>query len=390
MEERITREDLLMWSRPTNEYSISIFLPTHRAGHEVNEKQDALQFKDLLKKAVNRLIDHGYDINEKDIPDWLKPAYGLLIDENFWYKQDAGLAVFVGEGFFKAIKLPYQVHSDYSVNRYFNVLPLIESIQGDRSFFLLNLHEHAIAFFKGHKYGLSPLTIPELRWSMDDDAHFDRNTNQHRFQVGRDTVVANHTKGFERDSSGLIDEKEYTTAYLKEIDRVLWQTTLQKEHIPLLLAGSKEHVDLYRQVSRYLYVVRDHFIEGFFDAQDRSLLSTKATEQLSHYFKEDERQALDNFGVASSSGLSTVDVEKVVSGAYYGQIADFFVARGAQYFGRFDLSDNVFTPLEEADGEDIIPLLVHQCLDKGGNVFVLAQEDMPAHRLLAATLRFQT
>jgi hypothetical protein len=76
---------------------ISILLPTHKAGMEVNEQVDMTAFKSALQQAEKLLKDKGTD--QIVIKKMLKPGYDLLRDEKFWYEQSDGLALYIADGY---------------------------------------------------------------------------------------------------------------------------------------------------------------------------------------------------------------------------------------------------------------------------------------------------
>jgi len=108
---------------------------------------------------------------------------------------------------------------------------------------------------------------------------------------------------------------------------------------------------------------------------------------MSDFFKESKLNVLDNFHIASGGGQSTFDIEKIVSGAYHGQIHDLFIVYGTKIFGHFDVNNNLFTVSDGDQDEDFAPAIVRQCLAKGGNVHILTQHDVVGNSL-AAVFRF--
>src|SRR5438270_11589830 len=55
---------------------ISVYIPTHHAGVEVNEQQDRLAFKNVLQQIRSMLHDKGY--NQPEIEKIIEPGYKLL------------------------------------------------------------------------------------------------------------------------------------------------------------------------------------------------------------------------------------------------------------------------------------------------------------------------
>src|SRR6478736_6982531 len=93
--DRLTREDFERLAGIKSQNCISIFIPTHRKGMEVNEGLDWLQFKNQLTEVRDKLLEKNYQ--EKYVTELLAPAFNLLNDTSFWHLQDNGLAVFMND-----------------------------------------------------------------------------------------------------------------------------------------------------------------------------------------------------------------------------------------------------------------------------------------------------
>ena len=68
--EIIRKEKFMELARKEDDHLISLCIPTHSHGQEVNEKQDSLALKSALKSVTNRsknslMTHHSGDINEK-------------------------------------------------------------------------------------------------------------------------------------------------------------------------------------------------------------------------------------------------------------------------------------------------------------------------------------
>jgi hypothetical protein len=71
-----------------------VFLPTHRAGREV--EQAPIRLKNLLRQATDALTFDGVRARESD--RLLAPLRRLLDDRLFWQYQSDGLALFSRPG----------------------------------------------------------------------------------------------------------------------------------------------------------------------------------------------------------------------------------------------------------------------------------------------------
>ncbi|HEY0670199.1 MAG TPA: hypothetical protein VGD22_18605, partial [Sphingobacteriaceae bacterium] len=105
--EIISKSEFAELANFKSECSISIYLPTHRSGVEVNEQQDLIVFKNSLQQVRRSLQGKGY--NNSQIDEILKPGTELLQDDSFWYNLSGGLGIFIAKGFFKTVKFPKAV-----------------------------------------------------------------------------------------------------------------------------------------------------------------------------------------------------------------------------------------------------------------------------------------
>jgi len=77
----ISREEFRELLNYSGDHCVSIFLPTHRSGVAVNEKQDAILFKNALQAVSANLQDKG--VAGEIIEALLKPAFELYKNEVF-------------------------------------------------------------------------------------------------------------------------------------------------------------------------------------------------------------------------------------------------------------------------------------------------------------------
>src|SRR5687767_412911 len=96
------REDLHSLDLRGEGPCVSLFLPTHRAGRDV--QQAPIRLRKLLRQAADRLEADGVDAS--DIERLLDPLHELLDDRLFWQYQIDGLAVFSRPGWWGWFRVP--------------------------------------------------------------------------------------------------------------------------------------------------------------------------------------------------------------------------------------------------------------------------------------------
>jgi hypothetical protein len=101
--EILTRDDLRALVREHDGLCVSVYMPTHRVGREV--QQDPIRLKNLLGKAQDRIVASG--VRAPEARELLKPAEMLLHDGLFWQHQSDSLALFVSPEIFHHYRLPF-------------------------------------------------------------------------------------------------------------------------------------------------------------------------------------------------------------------------------------------------------------------------------------------
>lgn len=368
---------------------VSIYIPTHSSGMEVNEKYDTLVFKNNVQKARLQLTAKGMDIRKVDA--LLAPATELIRNEEFWNKQTEGLAVFLADNFFKMYQLPLTVKEEILVNSSFLLTPILPVMERRHRFYLLVLSKHACKFYEGDQFEMKKLEIEGLPTGIDDVVPFElKEARQiHRragAAAGPGAVVG---ANFHGHGSGLSDDDEYLMQYLKEVDQTLWTEVLHNQHVPLVLASVDYEIGYYKQISNYKHIA-DVNLTGNFEHEDRQSMYLKAKEKLAPYFREYSNDALKNYYNNSAKELTTSIPGEVIPAAYFAQVSDLFVQKDQRIWGKFDESNNKVIIHEEKQPEDecLINKAIIKTLMNGGEVHMLEKEKMPADSPIAAFMRY--
>lgn len=368
---------------------ISIYIPTHTAGVEVNEKYDTLVFKNNVQKARTLLLEKGID--QRKIDTILDPAVQLIRNEDFWNKQSHGLAVFLADGFFKMYQLPLTVKEELLVNSSFLLTPILPVMERRHRFYLLVLSKHACKFYEGDQFEMKKLEIAELPTGMDDVVPFELKEARQTHRRAGAAAGPGATVGasFHGHGSGLADEDEYLLQYLREVDQTLWTEILHNQHVPLVLASVDYEIAYYKQISNYKHIA-DVSLTGNYEHEDRQSLYLKVKEKLAPYFREYSNEALKNFYNNSAKELTTSIPEEVIPAAAFAQVSDLFVEKNQRIWGSFDEQENVVTINEEKqpDDECLINKAIVKTIMNGGEVHILDKEKMPADSTIAAFMRF--
>jgi hypothetical protein len=370
---------------------ITAYIPTHRAGMEVNEQQDHLAFKTMLQEVRRLLQEKSY--TQAQIERIVEPGYKMLREgDKRWRNMTEGMAVFMAENYFKYVRLPFSPKQEILVNNSFYVSPLIPAIAGKEHFFLLVISKKQAKFYRVDNFYIEEIDIPELPRGVDDVVHFEEKDDEKLFRggsthAGRGGIPSANYHGI---GAGKPDGKENLAMYMKEVDRVLWQKVLGREQAPLLLAGIEFELPIYRSISAYQYIWDDALV-GNHENDSPEMLYQAAKEKMRPFFEKHHQVALETYLNKLTTPLTTSMPDAVIRSSFYGQVSDLFVEKGAHIWGQFDAQHNELQVHDtKQDGDDcLVDKAAIQTILHGGQVHLLEKDMMPNGSTIAALLRFQ-
>ena len=380
----ISKEELKELINYHGDPCISILMPTHRSGVAVNEKQDAIIFKNALQTISNLLFEKG--LKAPEVEKILKPGYDLYHKEVFWNNQQEGLAVFISKDFVKVIQLPFQVKEQTFVNNSFLISPILPAVINKEEFYLLVLSKHDAKFFNGNEYGLQRIEVNGLPKGMADVVNIEEKEDQDLFRrgsSGADRSAAFHGQGEQ------LDEKVNIAIYFQEVDKTLFAEVLHDKNKPLLLAGVEYLIPIYKGISKYKNIA-DIAITGNMEYEDVHAIFQKSRALLAPYFEQQMKAALKNYYNQIATSNTSSMAEKVIPASCFAQVSDLFIRKNTNLWGKFNENDLKLEIHEKKQDGDIC--LLNKAAAKtyinGGRVYVLEKEQMPKESIIAASFRF--
>jgi hypothetical protein len=379
------KEEFIELAKREADVAISIYLPTHNAGKEINEKKDLIRFKNLLQAVTADLNEKGLTNDQMDA--LLSPAFDLLKEEEFWLRLDKGLAVFISNDFFEIKKVHLEVPEEFHINSTFHLTPLVDFYFDRPYFYLLVISKHSSAVYKSDELAMERLEIEGLPQGMDDVIHFEEKSESKLFRMGGGS--SGQKGSLHGHGSGLKDDKEYVSQYLKEVDQTLMTELLANENAPLLVAGVEYVAAIFKQVSHYKNVV-DVVLTGNYEHTDMGELFQKSLALIQPYLQGDSKKALKNYYDQITSPLTSSMPDKVIPAAYYKQIYDLFVEEGLHIWGTFNEAENklIINDKKQPGDECLVNKAILKTIANGGDVHILDRDKMPNGAQIAASLRF--
>ncbi|MEW5872481.1 MAG: hypothetical protein AB1894_24680 [Chloroflexota bacterium] len=386
--EIITREIVNELSKATGQALVSIYMPTHRLGREM--QQDPIRFRNLLSEAEERLAERSF--RRPDIEALLKPAHMLKLATGFWMQQSDGLAIFITPDFMKYFRLPIRFEKLLVIANRLHLKPLLPLLSRNGHFYVLALSQKQVRLLEGSLFSVDEINLEGVPTSLRQALWFDDPERQLQYHTGTAAPGAPGMRPsvFHGHGAGSDDDKSELLRYFQQVDRGLMEL-LGDEQAPLVLAGVDYLLPIYREANHYPYIVEGS-IQGNPDETSAADLHREAWELVEPIFRTGQRQALARYRElrGSGSGLADNRVETIVPAAHYGRVDTLFVTLDRQIWGSFDASKNSLEQHEafQAGDQDLLDLAAMQTLYHGGAVFALKPDRMPDETPLAAILRY--
>lgn len=376
----ITRDNILGLAKQQNDVSVSIYLPTHRKGEEV--QQDPIRLKNLLAEAQEQLRDKK--VADKRIEKLLEEPRKLLDQPSFWRHNDKGLALFISEEDFEYYRIPYSFKERVMVSDHFLITPLVPMISLEGSFCVLALSQKNIRLLKATRDSVEEIELQDAPESLEEFLKYDVNEAHLQHHSGQgDGLAVFHGQGGSKDTN-----TEEIISYLKAVENEV-TSVMRKRNDPLILAGVDEAVAEYRKVNHYSRLIEQAVLENP-DPKSNEEIRDEGWNIIQSYFLQDMYNDIKRFGDLSGSDKQSDNLSNIVEAAYYGKVESLFVPVGEHSWGWFDQErDVVHHSTKPKDGEhDLINMAAIKTLTQSGNVYALNRDEMPNEAPIAAIFRY--
>lgn len=377
----ITRKTILELIDSAESPSISIYLPTHKKGKEV--QQDPIRLKNLLAKAEMQLKE--YEAHTSEIEELLKDARQLLKQPLFWQHGDKGLAIFITKNNFEYFRVPIGFTEQVMVGDHFLITPLLPMVTLDGTYSILVLSQKNVRLLRCTRESVEQLVLEKAPISMEEFLKFDVNEphlQHHSGQGGGNAIF--HGQGGSSDT----DRKEVEN-YLKAIENEV-TNKLRNINDPLILAGVNEAVAEYKKVNHYSRLMENAILFNPDPISDNEI-NKEGWEIIKSYFLEVMYKDIDRFGDLTGTDRHSDNLAHIVEASCYGKVDCLFVPIGEQTWGWFDEEANrIHHSSNQQAGRsyDLINLAAIKTMAQGGNVYALDKQEMPNGSSAAAIFRY--
>jgi hypothetical protein len=360
---------------------VSLFLPTHRGGREV--QQAPIRLKNLLRQAADGLEANG--ASAPTIESLLAPLRRLLDNRPFWLYQSDGLALYSRPGWWGSFRVPLDLPELAVVADGFHVTPLLPLLTGDGHFFVLALSQNQIRLLEGTRDRLEEVDLPGEPLGGRDALQGEAERQVQLYVADRGGVGA---RGIFHGHGDVGDvQEERVLQYFRSVDRRL-REVLAGEDAPMVLAAVEHLSPLWRRSNTYPHLV-DQTLPGNPEELRPDQLHTRAWPIVEPLFLRAQRDAVARYDQLAGTGLTSQDPQEIAGAAEEGRIETLFVSR--QPAGSVTVSaTGEAAPRRDASGAAREPVesATVNTLTKGGAVYALPSGEVPGGGSAAAVFRY--
>jgi len=374
----VTEKMIKKLIRKNGQRKVTITLPTEKIGE--SRQQNPIRFKNLLSSASEQLMQRG--MKEHEAAAYLKPARELLGQPLFWSNMEHGMVVFIADDYFEVFKLPYEIKEMVYVNQNFRITPLLPMIGTNGSFCVLAISQENVRLLRCTRTGETNITPDEIPVTIT--GWLDEFPQPHlQFHTGTERDTAR----FFGHGASETDRKEILEQYFREVEKGMTQAVKQIND-PLVLAGIKTNVSIYKKVNKYNRVL-EHAIERNPDDLTDAQLRDHGWELIRDYFLQDLYQSVDVYQDSPSDRISS-DPSEIITATVMGKSAAIFIKKDLVRWGKYDGENHKVLYRNEPgnDDVDLMNWLSIKGLETGSNVYILPPEEMPDQSDVAALFRF--
>jgi hypothetical protein len=382
----MSKEDLIQLSTKKDGWHVSILMPTHRMGSEI--QQDPIRLKNLAEQAEQEMMEAG--ARRPAAQEILAPARALIDDAEFWQHQSDSLAVFAAPDTFRLFRLPLDFEEKVVVGRRFYLKPLMPLLSYGGDFYILALSQQEVRLLRGTGHSVGEVDLEDVPMSLAEALRYDDPEARLGF---RTDTSAPHARGeqhavFYGSGAAADEDKEQLLRYFQQVSAGI-DDLLAEERSPLVLAGVDYLLPIYRQANTYKHLT-DAEITGNPEETSAAELHEQAWQIVEPIFAEVQHAAAERFPAAQAHDQASDELDEVVPAAHYGRVDTLFVTLDVEQWGTFAPETKELEIHTERDvgDEDLLDVIAVQTLLHGGTVFAVPAAELPGDGPVAALFRY--
>ena len=380
----LTIQQLKELSHDRQEWCLSLFMPAHRAGPEV--EQDRIRFKNLLTAAEEKLSGLGW--KNREIATFLKPAMDILRQSDFWQNQSDGLAVFLQTDELHTFRLPIRFKEFVLISKRFHLKPVLPVFMQSLDFKILALSQNEVKLFDCTTVNIEEHDLAARISNYAETMQFDQFIKQTQFHTGTSRGEGGERSGMFFGHDPKDDEKNHLLNWFHKLTDTL-SAYLRDDRAPIILAGVKSLLPLFEQANDSLPIIKEGIVGNPEEINPQQLLKNGVA-ILEKRLMNEMGAEKNRFFDLSTKQMTSTEINEIVRYAYHGRIEVLFYAPDFHLWGKYDPQDDKIEHHEQhqAGDNDLIDIAAVTTLLRGGKAYQMPVEEMPDQHSLAAILRY--
>jgi hypothetical protein len=358
-----------------DQHCVSIYIPTFRAGEEVDRNHGQITLKNIVKNLKRTLKD--YNLSKTEIENYLSPVNSLVYDSQFWRQQSDCLAIFLNKQQVKYYTLPIDQDEFTYISDHFYLLPILPIFSDDGKFFILSLSLQEVKLFESTRHSITEVYVEDLvPEKLEEVVGYDFQHKSLQFRSGQ---AGSHGALYHGQGAGKDDKDMETEKFFRAVDQGLMKL-IKNEDAPLILACVDHYQPIYAKITNYNNLFPQN-IGGNQEEKDPYLLHEMAWPLVEDYFQQRRKNMANTFRELSITGKTSFDLNDIVPAAIDGRIDVLFIQRAKDKFGLYDKVNRSLIVDEKIriSQASLYNLAAVQTWIKGGQVYVVEKDEMPLH-----------
>jgi hypothetical protein len=379
------RQQLLELVKHDNGPCVSVYLPTGGAvGRQTQVPR--IELKNLIEKARHKLSGHWMrDVESKR---FLAPLAELTDVQEKWADSEQGLALFLNSAGIKRWRVAIPFESQAFVSNRFFVLPVLAAVNSQESFYILAVCQNKTELFHTNKIQMEKIRVSEMPSDIESALNLTATGRVSQMHMGSRDFGGKQSSIFHGQGGRRDTEKDEIQQYYRLINRAVTRH-LAGSRDPLILACVLDDASIYRQVNTYPHLL-EHVAQGSIDRLSDEQIHAQALPIINEFVRQSREAAIDSYRQHENTPRTLAETSALVSAAHDGRIDQLFVNQAAKLPGQYDRVNRTVdykASMTDFD-KDLIEETVAQTLLHRGNVYALAENEMPGTTEMVALLRY--